>query len=87
MVKKFVGFILMGVAAGNFVVSIILFFTYNSLLDFIGFPDYQKRILIISILVSSLIPAIVLLIVGIVVLIKASKQEKQRTLKDQKDQS
>lgn len=87
MVKKFVGYILLGISASNFFGAIILFFTYRNLLDTIGFPDYQRQMLIGAILIAGLIPAIVLLIAGIIVLIKASKQNKQITSINQKDKS
>ncbi|MFX1575504.1 MAG: hypothetical protein ACFFB0_22435 [Promethearchaeota archaeon] len=87
MVKKFVGFILLGIAAINFVTAITLFFTYRNLLGPIGVPDSLRKTLIGTILIGGLIPAIVLLIAGIIVLIKASKQNKQLTLMDQKNQS
>ncbi|MFW9864982.1 MAG: hypothetical protein ACFFEN_02715 [Candidatus Thorarchaeota archaeon] len=71
--KRFVGFILLGVAAVEFLSSFLLVFTNNLSFQQTGLPTSFGRIFTISLITISAVVSIVIAIVGIIFLIKGER--------------
>jgi len=70
MKKKNIGFILFGVAGIDLISSLVMMFIFPRIYENIGFPTNQIRIILTTVLISSLVSILALVIVGIILLIK-----------------
>jgi len=71
--KKFVGYILLGVAVVQIFTSLITVFIYPQIYERRGLPESFIRIFITSTLVISIVVTIVLVCAGVIILIKGTK--------------
>jgi hypothetical protein len=82
MPKRFVGFILLGIAGIDAVTTTLLSFLFFRLFSILGFSELQRRAIIGSLIVSTTIPVIILILSGIIVIIKSSKKDKKKVIRN-----
>jgi hypothetical protein len=71
--KRFVGFILLGVAAVEFLTSLIYVFVYPQTFEFSGMPASFTRIVIISTIATTSAVCVILVCIAIYILIKGTR--------------
>lgn len=78
MPKKFVGYILLGVAGVNALITTIMTFSFIRLFPLLGISVFEMRFIIGQTAIIGAIPVFILIISAIVIFIKSYQQNKMR---------